>query len=984
MRDGADLRAAALIAFTRNTIGDLKMASVARAALGWLSVISVMDGIALGDGPGMLLYNTAPPGYIVERAPFQRYLRIGHLAAVPNSTTGAPFTGVLADGSPIVHANAPSALLAIPSSLTSVRDIGATMGFVVAIDASGFARAWGTTPPAWLPSEPLIDLDVSFTAAGAITESGTLALWNTSAELASTPVITNARTLSLSIGWGVVVSASGETTAFGYGGTSAPSIATMASVREVSVCGGTSRRSAVIRTDGSLGSLESPFNVAGDFVKVAVNPTRLYALNAQGTIRYWTWDATALSWSAVFVELTGVHDDVATPKNGGGNSLYAVCASDTDRNGVDDFQQIVNGEITDVNGDLIDDATQSMTVLSDEDLNGAIDAAEVAAIAGRFGELTEIWFFGGPVEGSRIGFFALDRVSTQAEAVTTLHLKYAGSEFGAQGVPAEGLPTSYGIWLDPNHDGNASDAVEIGRWDVLLEPDGVMTVDLGAVWIGPPGTSFFHGLSYDDVVGNGAPAVFPAMSTPTLATDFFGASRKRGRCLAGYVTPGELPMSPLAFLKAALVFEEWGRPGILPMFALTWGERRAGDCDEDGLLDSTVVGASNDPWWGDDFDLDDNGIIDTCEVDCDGNGVFDVVEILAGASDCNLDLIPDSCAEQGVSEEQTGAVPSASEPTLFDFGALPIALSPVTIHVEAVADLGAPTEALLFRLGDGIDQALFVAAGSDCPTQPDAVILDYTAEDFEAHRVNGAVHIRVGATSLVDPAQCVDGFVRVTINFALTVNDCDSNGVDDGCQHGFAQDFDGNGIPDACDLDSPRNDSDGNGVLDACERDCNRNGTLDVIEFTADPSLDCDGSGFLDACEFIDCNENGLFDPCEPIDSSNDCNGDGIMDACQTLADCDGDGEPNACEADCDGNGTPNACEILNGAVDKDTDGVPDACEYARGDFDLDGIVGATDLAYILSVWGLPGISVGDLNGDGLIGGQDLSIMLDAWGVLTY
>ena len=96
MRDGADLRAAALIAFTRNTIGDLKMASVARAALGWLSVISVMDGIALGDGPGMLLYNTAPPGYIVERAPFQRYLRIGDLAAVPNSITGAPLTGVLA------------------------------------------------------------------------------------------------------------------------------------------------------------------------------------------------------------------------------------------------------------------------------------------------------------------------------------------------------------------------------------------------------------------------------------------------------------------------------------------------------------------------------------------------------------------------------------------------------------------------------------------------------------------------------------------------------------------------------------------------------------------------------------------------------------------------------------------------------------------------------------------------------------------------
>jgi uncharacterized membrane protein len=48
-------------------------------------------------------------------------------------------------------------------------------------------------------------------------------------------------------------------------------------------------------------------------------------------------------------------------------------------------------------------------------------------------------------------------------------------------------------------------------------------------------------------------------------------------------------------------------------------------------------------------------------------------------------------------------------------------------------------------------------------------------------------------------------------------------------------------------------------------------------------------------------------------------------------------------------------------------------------DLDLDGIVGATDLASVLGAWGTLG-SNADLDGDGLVGATDLAALLGAWG----
>ena len=73
---------------------------------------------------------------------------------------------------------------------------------------------------------------------------------------------------------------------------------------------------------------------------------------------------------------------------------------------------------------------------------------------------------------------------------------------------------------------------------------------------------------------------------------------------------------------------------------------------------------------------------------------------------------------------------------------------------------------------------------------------------------------------------------------------------------------------------------------------------------------------------------------------------------------------------------------IVSGAQDKDADGRIDACELALGDFNLDGQVGAADLAELLSLWGFANPPYGDLNDDGFVGAPDLTLLLSRWGLL--
>lgn len=83
--------------------------------------------------------------------------------------------------------------------------------------------------------------------------------------------------------------------------------------------------------------------------------------------------------------------------------------------------------------------------------------------------------------------------------------------------------------------------------------------------------------------------------------------------------------------------------------------------------------------------------------------------------------------------------------------------------------------------------------------------------------------------------------------------------------------------------------------------------------------------------------------------------------------------------ADCDGDGIPNACEIAAGAPDANLNGIPDSCESIAGDLDGNGLVNGADLARLLVNWGGSGAANGDLNGSGTIDGADLAILLVNW-----
>ena len=100
--------------------------------------------------------------------------------------------------------------------------------------------------------------------------------------------------------------------------------------------------------------------------------------------------------------------------------------------------------------------------------------------------------------------------------------------------------------------------------------------------------------------------------------------------------------------------------------------------------------------------------------------------------------------------------------------------------------------------------------------------------------------------------------------------------------------------------------------------------------------------------------------------------------------DCDGNGTSDLCQiasgsGDCDDNGVLDSCEA-GGPGDTDSDGRPDSCERSYGDFNLDGIIDNTDLAFVLAAWDFVGVSPADLDNDLDVDGNDLALLLARWG----
>jgi hypothetical protein len=98
--------------------------------------------------------------------------------------------------------------------------------------------------------------------------------------------------------------------------------------------------------------------------------------------------------------------------------------------------------------------------------------------------------------------------------------------------------------------------------------------------------------------------------------------------------------------------------------------------------------------------------------------------------------------------------------------------------------------------------------------------------------------------------------------------------------------------------------------------------------------LDC-----KDSCPTVpnstqaDCDNDGQGDACQS--NGSDCNSNGTLDSCDlasgTSSDADANGIPDECQPDCNLNGTPDEFEIASGLVsDLNSDGTPDDCQGAR------------------------------------------------------
>jgi hypothetical protein len=320
--------------------------------------------------------------------------------------------------------------------------------------------------------------------------------------------------------------------------------------------------------------------------------------------------------------------------------------------------------------------------------------------------------------------------------------------------------------------------------------------------------------------------------------------------------------------------------------------------------------------------------------DCDGNGMIDLQEVVDGAiADCNGNLVPDSCDIDGGRSDLNGnGVPDGCE----------------DCDGNGVPD----------------DQDLAGGAGEDCNGNG---VLDEcdlaTATCFDCN-LNGV------------PDECE--------------NDCNCNGVDDADE--LRPDCNVNGLPDDCDVSS---------IFESVSGEIVGSGVVSGFPATAvvtDPpvavgavTISLTARGDLDEPgEFVFVNLNDVFlgslfgdanaCPDEPdtraltvpaadfnaavnsgdatisivpntgmvqcaggssvvvgvryraADDTLDCNGNGEPDACDIAAggsiDCNGNGLPDECELDCNGNGVPDDCDIgSKTSPDCNGNAIPDECE---------------------------------------------------------
>ena len=622
------------------------------------------------------------------------------------------------------------------------------------------------------------------------------------------------------------------------------------------------------------------------------------------------------------VNLVEDDDDIAagTSTDLDGNGVPDEC-EDCNSNAVPDALDISAGTSEDCQPDGVPDECQQAIQIVKYRIDDGSDETEVGLTqAGDFAWLNQF------------------EVLEGGEVLRELRIAW-GSGFAAGSV------VTVCVWSDPDQDGHPADARVLFRDDlVFVQSPGtgsLQLIDIPDISLGAAGTRFFAG-AY--AVGG--------MGVAPIDT---GAPSAQRSWIAANGGSASLDLDNLSAAAVFGLIDWYGIPGDWMIRGNAWREV---DCNGNGELDACDIAA------GVSLDCQGDGVPDECQLagsDCNGNGVPDGCELASGdLTDCQGDGIPDSCQlASGASSDLDGnGVPDDCEDC--DGNGIPDSLDLAAGAADCQGDgildrcqLGEDGP-LVYRRDDGTAE---VYVSSDAPNM--AWIAQYTVLDGgERIKAIDVLHAAMPVGFPVDVYLWSDpngdgnpSDARVLAHVATTIQFPDSNTYErvevpdvyvgeagtsffiGAIVHNFTlwQDFPG---------------AKHNSGATFTSWLVGKNGTIDPNDLALDADeflrIDDLGGGFV-----------GVWCLRAVSDATNDCNL----------------------------NGVPDDCDIADGtSVDADRDGRPDECypPACIADLNGDGVVGAADIAALLSNWG--GAGTGDLDGDGAVGASDIAALLSAWG----
>jgi hypothetical protein len=479
---------------------------------------------------------------------------------------------------------------------------------------------------------------------------------------------------------------------------------------------------------------------------------------------------------------------------------------DCNGNGVPDAFEIANGLAQDCQGDGIPDECQladfSRYQYDDGQMNGSVGTQQ-----------------------RHVAWLTHHVVQPGLETITDFEL--------AWGLMPSGTPATLGLWLDPDGDGDPTDAQLLMSQVAFAEfPQSgiVVSVDVPDTFIGAAGTSFFVG-----AWGEFEPA----------PTHYPGALDDNSTTFESWWITSDTPIDPDDLSSGAIV-----EFGLVGMFC---------PCNGDWMIRALACASGH---CGESSDLNGNALPDECE-DCNGNGIPDEIDIAEGtASDCDGDLVPDECV-----------LPDCDGNGHADL-------------CQALAGQGLAGEYYANK----------TLAGAIYPRIDAAIFFDFSADPPFPGQIPGDFSARWTGSITTGPAGTYtfgldhSRGVRLWVNGVLVIHDWwDGGGFDTGDIDlaGFTEYFieleyfsEGGGhlelywqppggtmTPVAPTDLRPLLDRDHDDIPDPCQfADCNGNGVEDSVDLALGTSNDCDGDGTPDECQACDdCDGNRLLDSCELV-----------------------------------------------------------------------------------------------------------------------